>query len=308
MSVQCERCGDPAIDAEDASHVFCERCARIASTGARDSSELLFSLAPPPRHDRESADDLASLVRETAGIEDDDLGALLSLAPPVLPSAPPAPRRSSASAVAIAAAMVVALGSLAYAWRGTRPVIAPVASNVERAAPPIAAREQIETTRTEAPPLPTTSALPIAPAAESEAPLTPELPSRESAVPGAIALHRRPGRLASAHALPDSTAHAPHASTSQPSMPRPVRLPTRDDVRAAMDGVEGAIFQCAEGTHGLVSARVTFAGATGRAMHAEVVDSTLPPSARSCIAIALRGARVRPFAQERFIVAYPYRL
>ncbi len=319
MSVQCQRCGDPAIPMEGATHVFCERCADIASTGARDSSELLFTLAPRPRDEgslspmgRDSAADLASLARPAIRVErsDDELGALLAIAPPELPIKPP--RARSWTAVTVVALAVLVASSAAFAWRATRPTMSPKIEPKPAltAAPVVAHREpSIQ------PPaiLPTeVEPEPIVAAPVASAPST-ELPPRESAVPSPITLHPRPGRLAA------SQRPRPVAVETQTRAPRPVAteeaprpslapLPTRGDVRAAMDSVSTAVMQCAEGSHGLVQARVTFRGETGRVMHAEVVDSTLPPSARSCIAVALRGARVQPFAQDRFIVAYPYRL
>lgn len=83
--------------------------------------------------------------------------------------------------------------------------------------------------------------------------------------------------------------------------------PSRSDVLAAMNSVAGAVSACSNGVRGTAPVRITFAGSTGRVTNAEV-QGNLPPQVRSCIARAVRSARVPQFTQTSFSVNYPFRL
>lgn len=57
----------------------------------------------------------------------------------------------------------------------------------------------------------------------------------------------------------------------------------------------------------MATVRVVF-GSNGRVRSADVSGGNFPPAVRSCIARAVRGARVPPFQQSTFSVNYPFRL
>jgi hypothetical protein len=84
--------------------------------------------------------------------------------------------------------------------------------------------------------------------------------------------------------------------------------PSRSDVVAAMGSVSSAVRACGSGSAGVAPVRVVFGGESGRVTSAEVLSSNLPPEVRSCVARAVREARVPPFAQSTFRVDYPFRL
>ncbi len=84
--------------------------------------------------------------------------------------------------------------------------------------------------------------------------------------------------------------------------------PTRNDVVGAMNSVAGAVRACGEdGSHGLAPVSVVF-GNDGRVANASVTSATLPPDVKSCVARAVRDARVPRFAQSSFRVNYPFRI
>jgi hypothetical protein len=74
-----------------------------------------------------------------------------------------------------------------------------------------------------------------------------------------------------------------------------------------MGSVAGAVSACGAGAHGLAPVRIVF-GNNGRVSSAEVSGGNFPPPVRSCIARAVRGARVPPFQNPTFSVNYPFRL
>jgi len=85
------------------------------------------------------------------------------------------------------------------------------------------------------------------------------------------------------------------------------QTPSRSDIMSAMNGVQGAVRACGNGARGTAVVRVSFAGNTGRATNAQV-NSALPGPVKSCIAAAVRRARVPPFQQANFSVNYPFSL
>ncbi|MFK7985386.1 MAG: GYF domain-containing protein [Sandaracinaceae bacterium] len=86
------------------------------------------------------------------------------------------------------------------------------------------------------------------------------------------------------------------------------QTPSRGSVVSAMQSVSGPVRACANGTHGTATVRVVFGGSNGRVSGATVNAPSLPGPVRSCIARAVRGARVPPFRQSSFSVNYPFRL
>jgi hypothetical protein len=297
---RCERCGAPARQIDTASHLFCDACAALASTGARVSSELLFQLPPPP--ERKSVEDLATLARAVPSAHRDraSIEPLLAIAPPVPTLAPP---KSStrlraiipfaalgASAVLFAAAAALAIHASAIEPTVVQVVGVPAAEDAPRAPAASAPPQAPLTPPTEivpAEPLP-----PVSDAADAH---------EETRAPSAVTPRRRPSRPA-----PVALDLAPRPAPAPPA-PRAV-IPSRVEVAQAMRALEPTIAQCSDTAQGTVATRVTFLGRTGHAVHAEVQGDSVPPAVRSCIARALRGAEVSAFAQERFTVAFPYRI
>jgi hypothetical protein len=82
--------------------------------------------------------------------------------------------------------------------------------------------------------------------------------------------------------------------------------PSRDEVLAAMRGVESAVRACATPeTKGTAAVEITVSGSSGRVTNATVTGITGEPG--SCIARAARSAKFPRFAKPNFQVKYPYR-
>ncbi|HKU40840.1 MAG TPA: zinc-ribbon domain-containing protein [Polyangiales bacterium] len=95
------------------------------------------------------------------------------------------------------------------------------------------------------------------------------------------------------------------AATNAPADDLP-ESPSRDEVLAAMRGVEPAVRQCATPeTKGTAEVQITVAGTSGRVTNATVTGITGEPG--SCIARAARNAKFPKFAKPTFQVKYPYR-
>jgi predicted Zn finger-like uncharacterized protein len=117
-------------------------------------------------------------------------------------------------------------------------------------------------------------------AADKNAPPTPK---KEAAAPAAAA--------------------ATSASEGGEDMPA---SPSRDEVLAAMRGVESAVRACATGSEkGTAEVQITVAGTTGRVTNATVTGIT--GEVGSCIARAARNAKFPRFSKPTFQVKYPYR-
>jgi hypothetical protein len=82
--------------------------------------------------------------------------------------------------------------------------------------------------------------------------------------------------------------------------------PSRGDVSSAMAAVNPAVRACAGGQSGTAAIRIVFAG-SGRVTTATV---TSPPfagtPAGSCMARAVKGARVPPFSNPTLTVTFPF--
>lgn len=301
---QCERCGEPAAPSETATRVFCGPCASLASTGARASSELLFTVPAPV----ERAAELASLARPRD--ERPSFGSLLAFTgTPVI--APPRSRARLASSLFAASAILFAGSTAALAWHVARlappPSAAPEPKTSAASAKAELAPRRARADETPAPMVVAPSPAPeLAPRAEAAAPrpVDPRPSSRAPRTP------RAPRAAAPAPStegdLFDDLFESPSAPAAAPAIAQ--RVPTRRDVTLAMRALEDEVAMCAEGAYGMVTTRVTFTGPSGRVAHAEVVDTTVPSAVRSCIARAVRAAELPAFAQERFTVAYPFRL
>jgi predicted Zn finger-like uncharacterized protein len=102
----------------------------------------------------------------------------------------------------------------------------------------------------------------------------------------------------------------PDRSAQQPTPPRTSlpETPSRDAVRAALTGVSGAVRACGQGQHGVAMVNVTFRGASGAATSATVSGDFAGTPVGSCIAQAVRSARVPAFSQPTFRAQFPYRI
>ena len=300
---QCERCGDSMVRAETATRAFCASCASIASTGARSSSELLFTLSSAARGERTTAEDLASLSRPTAARI--SVTPLLAFAP-VAPLAPPRPTRRMLAPLLAATAVLLAGSTVALAWHASQRELA--ATEIVRSKAEAKAEAEPSIAR--------------APLAREPLALAPEAP--------AVELAPRPEAIAPPPIDPRPTARTPRAAPPRVTAPAPrdaedvddlfgpprapavastaPRVPTRREVSLAMRALEDEVAMCGGESGAMVTTRVTFTGSSGRVAHAEVVDASVPPAVRSCIARAVRAAELPEFAQGTFTVAYPFRL
>lgn len=72
-----------------------------------------------------------------------------------------------------------------------------------------------------------------------------------------------------------------------------------------MDGVGAAVRACGAGGGGRVIVTVHFAG-DGSVRSAAVTGGDAAPPVRSCVARAVRAARVPAFTRDSFRVTYPF--
>lgn len=96
--------------------------------------------------------------------------------------------------------------------------------------------------------------------------------------------------LAKADAEPDGSAATP---------PRP----EASLIRTRIQGLLEPLHVCAAGRRVVVSAKVTFEGATGRVAEA-TAGGDLPDEVRACVLEALRGMSVPPFADPTFTIDF----
>jgi hypothetical protein len=313
MSTHCERCGAPARHEESASHVFCDACTARASTGQRASSELLFSTQRPPAPAKAEDDSLDTLTamgtRERVSLP--HLGTITMAVPTVRP--PSRARwllRTLLPITTMAASAVLFAGS-AWMHADTKQRERHIVSVAEAAL--IADDDRPSKLL---PPSEPAASLPFAPPSSVE-PSVVEAPIAPSAEPAAetpaVETERRRVRRAPRPAV--QTAPAPREEERREPAPpeeepleevlsRPM-LPSRSEVSAAMSRLSSRVDQCGDG--GTATARVTFSS-SGRVASAEITGDGVAPEVKSCIARVVRDASVSPFAQERFTVAFPYRI
>ncbi|MBK8168819.1 MAG: hypothetical protein IPK60_00570 [Sandaracinaceae bacterium] len=84
--------------------------------------------------------------------------------------------------------------------------------------------------------------------------------------------------------------------------------PEQSEVRAALESVRSAVTACAAGQHGQANIRVTFNGASGRVSTVNVEGVFAGTPQGSCMARAVRAARVSRFSDPTLVVLYPYAL
>jgi hypothetical protein len=75
-----------------------------------------------------------------------------------------------------------------------------------------------------------------------------------------------------------------------------------------MGAVRSAVAACAAGRGGVVTVRVTFAGSSGRVTTAVVEGAFAGTPEGSCMARAIRAARVPRFAQPTSSVSFPFQI
>ena len=88
----------------------------------------------------------------------------------------------------------------------------------------------------------------------------------------------------------------------------PPETPRRDDVATALRSVQGAVNTCGRGQVGTAMVAVHFSGSTGRVVSATVSGQFSGTPVGSCIARAVRAARLPRFNRESFAVTFPYRV
>ena len=332
MDAQCERCGVPVEPIASATHAFCDRCASVASTGARSSSSLLFMVR---RHrDRTSLVTLDEL-RERASARPDERVSLplLSLTgAPRLTIPRVARRRALWPMLSVAVAGILLVGSGALAWKASeRSVTGVTASRSDKAVGPMHAPLDTAlepTLETIDPPSVETEPSEPAPTDRIAEPAPSEPASTErTAAPAPRRARIVPSVRVAPTATPTPTPRDANASADdgaldldalagpRPASPAPrdpslATLPAQAAVARAFGSVRSRVEACSEpslaGT--VVVARVSFRGDTGEATYAEVTGATVSPEVRSCIATAARDVEVPRFAQDRFVVTYPFRL
>lgn len=287
-------------------------------SGLIDMRTLAASLsaAPAPTTAPERVDDLLTIGAPVGG----------ALSAPVIPRAPQSPRRLGTILGASVAAFAILVVGVVLAVVGARDARARVTAEKTSE---IEAGDAVEAPIADAPPPDD----PPAPTTPEVAPDPDPAPAPEVATdapdpsrPTRVRPHRRepiareetpaepaPRGERSIEALIAETLgeqEQPQARMRPTRTPPPSRpeVPTRAQVTRAMDGVSGAVSACGEGAHGLVPVSIVFAGDSGRVASARVDGGSLAPAARSCVARAVRGARLPAFGRDRFTVRYPFRL
>ncbi|MCC6875290.1 MAG: zinc-ribbon domain-containing protein [Sandaracinaceae bacterium] len=96
--------------------------------------------------------------------------------------------------------------------------------------------------------------------------------------------------------------------TPQPVVAQGPSTPSRGDIQSAMNSVMSAVRACGASGHGSAVVSVSFRGENGSVGDAQVSSTDLSPASQSCVARAVRGARVPAFRQASFRVTYPFRI
>lgn len=292
---------------------------RTEGSGLIDIRALAAAPVAVASREEDRVDDLLALGTPTAQLGAPALG-------PVLGSEP----RRGPSGVALALGAVGALGVLASAavalvWV-TRPAAPRGAPQPVDAPAVVVADEPAPSTA------PGAAAPEPAPSVAAQAPASSDVedPNEEAAAPSAPPVARtetprrrprtrvEPPAPRAAEATPRrgepsfeeliERAGRPEAPPERPAPERPSTgpaQPTRADVRRAMDGVGAAVRACGAGGGGRVIVTVHFAG-DGSVRSAAATGGDAAPPVRSCVARAVRAARVPAFTRDSFRVTYPF--
>jgi hypothetical protein len=110
----------------------------------------------------------------------------------------------------------------------------------------------------------------------------------------------------------ESSSTSKPKQTSRSTRPSDSSLPdapSRSDVKTALQGVSGGVKACKTDSGGTATVDVTFSGKTGRVTSARVASGPFKGTpVGTCIASAVKRARVPRFKQSSFKVTFPYRL
>ncbi|MFT5352828.1 MAG: hypothetical protein ACI9KE_000025 [Polyangiales bacterium] len=238
---------------------------------------------------------------------------LLSEHVPVLRVDKPRRSRVSVLGVATAASVLLGLTSAAYAlhhevtqhkWSTPVATVQVAKTSTEPATAALVTPEQTEVLALEE----TREAL--APAAPTPALVSATRPrTRRTA-------RQTPSRPTSPRSSDDSIDALLHAATGGQVTLRegstraaesslPLR-PARAHVSSSFRGVTRAIQACGNGAEGVVSARATVVGSTGRVRSVSL--SGVSGETERCMERALMGVQLEPFQQDRLEITFPYRM
>ena len=98
----------------------------------------------------------------------------------------------------------------------------------------------------------------------------------------------------------------PREGATRPAESALPQRPARGHVSSSFRGVSRAIQACGSGEDGVVSARATVDGASGRVRSVSV--SGVSGEAERCMERALMSVRLDPFQQDQLEITFPYRL
>jgi hypothetical protein len=270
----------------------------------------------------------------------DDRVSLPSFRPPIAPlqpiadaAAPPSPRRGwMVGAVAALAAALV--GVAVFVARGPAAPAAEQAAAVATSAPTSAVASASPAAEAAPPPSARQAVAALPPASPAAAPAPGPAPAAtvggQGEPPGSSTGDARPSRArggarrsraeaddfatgsAGGGAEPSASASAPApraVAAAAPESDEPLpETPERADVLTAMGAVRSAVAACAAGRGGVVTVRVTFAGSSGRVTTAVVEGAFAGTPEGSCMARAIRAARVPRFAQPTSSVSFPFQI
>lgn len=224
--------------------------------------------------------------------------AVAALVAPFVDTRPP-PLADDASA-----AVPVAPAPVAWPVAAAEPValaperVAPVVVEEPRPVAPAAAAPRIEARRRSAP-----ASIPASAPAVASEPVAPSEPAPS------LAPEVAPSTAPPARTMDELlVAAAPPEPARAPAPPMAAReVPTDAEVVAALESTREWAAACTP-VHAVAALRLTIHGPTGmvRGVYVDGVFAGTPTG--SCIARAVRRARVAPFSQPTFAYSYPFRL
>ncbi|MFK8002151.1 MAG: hypothetical protein AB8H86_21330 [Polyangiales bacterium] len=229
------------------------------------------------------------------------------------------PRRKELGAVGIAAAASVLLGlsSAAYALhhqvtqhRNSTVMVATktVETDVDPPALAFVTPRPIEVAPVEEPAIDA----PVAPVAAAVSPVATSSSRARSTAP-----RRIPAPAPAAPSVTDRSIDAllnaatggqvtPREGATRPAESTLPQRPARAHVSSSFRGMSRAIQACGDGEDGVVSARATVDGASGRVRSVSL--SGVSGEAERCMERALMSVRLDPFQQDQLEITFPYRL
>jgi uncharacterized protein YoxC len=85
-------------------------------------------------------------------------------------------------------------------------------------------------------------------------------------------------------------------------------VPSRDQVKTAMNSVTPSIKKCSDGNGGRIELQISVSGATGRIIDAQPIGSYAGTTVGICAARAVRVAKFPKFSQSNLVIKYPFDL